>query len=124
MLSLAEEKSDDQRFIFVNLVDTDMLFGHRRDAVGYAKEVGTIDISLGKLIDSFEEGDLLIITGDHGCDPTHRGTDHTREHVPLLWYEKGKDIENYGVLESFSDMSQSICSYFGVPKMKHGKSFR
>ncbi len=124
MLALAEDQSDEHRFIFVNLVDTDMLFGHRRDVLGYAKEVERIDRALGKLIETLNEGDLLIINGDHGCDPTHRGTDHTREHVPLLWFEKGRIIENLGVRESFADMSQSICSYFGTPEMIHGKSFR
>jgi len=82
--------------IFTNLVDTDMLFGHRNDAVGYGKAIEEIDEYIGVMLNELSEDDLLIITADHGCDPTVPGTDHTREQVPLLVYNKnipGKDLK-------------------------------
>lgn len=124
MLALAKQEQDEDRFIFINLVDTDMLYGHRRDVKGYAEAVNRIDEAVGMLMEELKEGDLLVITGDHGCDPTYAGTDHTREFVPLLWYEKGAEPRNIGIRESFSDMSQSICSFFGVKPMRHGVSFK
>ncbi len=86
--------------------------------------VDLIDEAIGKVMENLEEGDVLIINGDHGCDPVHSGTDHTREYVPLIWYEKGRQSENLGIRESFADMSQSLSSYFNIPPMKNGKSFR
>lgn len=71
---------------FVNLVDFDALWGHRRNPVGYAEELEKFDVNLGKVLDKLKEDDLLIITADHGNDPTYKGTDHTREHVPFLAY--------------------------------------
>ena len=123
MLALAKEAFDEDTFIFVNLVDTDMLYGHRRDVPGYAEAVNRVDEALGNLMEELEEGDLLIVTGDHGCDPTFRGTDHTREYVPVLWYEKGQPVRNVGVRDSFADLSQSLCSYFGVKPMRSGTTY-
>ena len=117
------EKSSEKEFVFVNLVDTDMVFGHRRDVKGYADAVSLIDELLPSLIREMEEGDVLILTGDHGCDPTFRGTDHTREYVPLLWYEKGAEGASAGIRESFSDLAASLCRYFDVPAMRTGRSF-
>jgi len=110
-------------FVFVNLVDTDMIYGHRRDVEGYGKAVSEIDAELPGLISLMEEGDLLIITGDHGCDPTYQGTDHTREYVPLLWFEKGKSGVPLGIRQSFTDLSASLTRYFSVSDMSHGESF-
>ncbi len=123
MVALAKESFDEDTFVFVNLVDTDMLYGHRRDVPGYAEAVNQVDEALGTLMEELEEGDLLIVTGDHGCDPTFRGTDHTREYVPVLWYEKGQPVRNVGVRESFADLSQSLCSYFGVKPMRSGTAY-
>ena len=78
----------DKSFIFTNLVDTDMLFGHRNDAAGYGKAIEEIDTYVPKFIEAMGEDDYLIITADHGCDPTVPGTDHTREYVPILIYSK------------------------------------
>jgi len=78
-------------FIFVNLVDTDMIFGHRRDVQGYFDAVSEIDAKIPEMLKPLTEADLLIFTADHGCDPTFKGTDHTREHVPLLVYQKGRE---------------------------------
>ncbi|MBN2509484.1 MAG: phosphopentomutase [Spirochaetales bacterium] len=85
---LIGEKSDLDRFIFVNLVDTDMISGHRRDPEGYAQKVDEISTAVERFIDRLDTGDLLVITADHGCDPTFPGTDHTREYVPVLAFVK------------------------------------
>ncbi len=123
MIDLSKEINEKPELLFVNLVDTDMIFGHRRDVLGYSKEVNNIDIAIGQIINNIKENDLLIIVGDHGCDPTFKGSDHTREYVPILWYEKGKISNNLGIRNSFSDMSQSICKYFNINSMKNGISF-
>ncbi|MGD1817511.1 MAG: phosphopentomutase [Pleomorphochaeta sp.] len=123
MIELSKEINETPELIFVNLVDTDMIFGHRRDVLGYGKEVNNIDIAIGQIINNIKENDLLIIVGDHGCDPTFKGSDHTREYVPILWYEKGKTTNNLGIRNSFADMSQSICKYFNINSMKNGISF-
>ena len=86
---------------FTNLVDFDMLFGHRRNIDGYAKALSEFDKWLGEFIENMGEKDRLIITADHGCDPAFKGTDHTRECVPLIIYDKVYKSENYGVLSSF-----------------------
>ncbi|QEN07591.1 phosphopentomutase [Oceanispirochaeta crateris] len=121
ILGVAAEKNE---FVFVNLVDTDMIFGHRRDIKGYADAVSSIDARIPRFIDLMAKGDVLIITGDHGCDPSFQGTDHTREHVPVLWYEKGGEVYSLGIRESFADLSASLCSYFSVPPMRKGCSFK
>ena len=86
-------KTSEADFIFTNLVDTDMLYGHRRDYIGYKKAIEEIDSYIPKFIDAMYDNDILIITADHGCDPTFKGTDHTREMVPVLVYGK-KHIAN------------------------------
>ena len=110
-------------FIFVNLVDTDMLFGHRRDTKGYYQELLHVDHWLEKIISRLSEDDLLIISADHGCDPTHKGTDHTREYVPLLVYHKKWAARNLQIRSSFADIAQSLAHYFKVPKIPNGVSF-
>ena len=101
---------------FVNLVDFDALWGHRRDPLGYAKELEMFDEKLGILIEQLREDDLLIITADHGTDPTYTGTDHTREKVPFLAYSKqmkeGKDL---GELDSFAVIGCTVADVFKVP---------
>ena len=101
-------KSSDCDFIFTNLVDTDMLYGHRRDAIGYKKAIEEIDSYIPKFIDSMKDDDILIITADHGCDPTFRGTDHTREQVPYLMYSKSQMAQNIGIKDSFCYVSEVI----------------
>ena len=112
-----------KEFVFVNLVDTDMVFGHRRDVSGYGNAVSEIDEEIGKYMSMMDDGDVLFVTGDHGCDPAFKGTDHTREHVPLLWYQKGRDGAGAGIRESFADLAATLTEYFDVPSMNHGKSF-
>lgn len=101
-------KNDDSDLIFTNLVDTDMLYGHRRDYKGYAKAIEYIDKALGKIIPALKDEDLLIITADHGCDPTYTGSDHTREMVPLLIYNKKIKPGNIGIKDSFTYVSKVL----------------
>ncbi|MDR1941719.1 MAG: phosphopentomutase [Endomicrobium sp.] len=111
--------------IFTNLVDFDMLWGHRRDVASYAKALKDFDDFLPELKSSLNDEDILIITADHGCDPTYNvHTDHTREYVPLIVYGKNlKKNVNLGVRESLSDIGQTIAGYFSLDKMKNGESF-
>ncbi|MCF7857935.1 MAG: phosphopentomutase [Candidatus Cloacimonetes bacterium] len=109
--------------IFVNYVDTDMLYGHRRDAKGYCDEVEKIDIHIAKLLEILRENELLTITADHGCDPTFHGTDHTREYVPLLCYQKGIKSLRLGVRDQFSDVAASLAKFFNLEAYPRGISF-
>ncbi|MBQ6614199.1 MAG: phosphopentomutase [Clostridia bacterium] len=108
---------------FVNLVDFDMIYGHRRDIDGYATAISEFDTWLGKFISNMRENDLLMITGDHGCDPGYKGTDHTREYTPLLVYGKNIKPENLGTRASFADIGASICDMLGVENTNSGESF-
>lgn len=127
-LAAARERPEGDRFIFVNLVDTDMIYGHRRDPQGYHDAVAAIDAFLPELEGRFDRGDVLAITGDHGCDPTFRGTDHTREHVPVLLRRVGEDPlgsreNSLGIRESFADLSASIQTVFGMMNAGAGEPF-
>jgi phosphopentomutase len=108
-------KDDTKGLIFANLVDFDMLYGHRNDIEGYAKSLEEFDVNLPEIMLSMKDEDLLIITADHGCDPTRSGTDHSREYVPLLLY--GKNIKsgiNLGTRETFSDIAATVSQIFGL----------
>jgi len=109
--------------IFVNLVDTDMLFGHRNDAIGYKNALEEIDNYLSKIISVMKDEDMLIITADHGCDPTMPGTDHSREQVPVLVYGKTLPSKNLGIRETFADVSVTILQYLNIENNFHGTSF-
>jgi len=109
--------------IFVNLIDFDMLYGHRRDFAGYARALEDFDKTLGKMLQLLSNDDLLIITADHGNDPTFKGTDHTREYVPLLVFRSGRPGTSLGIREGFYDIAQSLAAFFGVAPMPLGKSF-
>jgi phosphopentomutase len=113
----------DRSLIFTNFVDFDMLYGHRRDVAGYAAALEYFDGRLPEMIESMREDDLLIITADHGCDPTWQGTDHTREHIPVLAYGSGVQPRSLGKRESFADIGQSLSAFFGLSAMDYGKSF-
>lgn len=109
---------------FVNLVDFDMKFGHRRDVEGYAQAMTTFDKELEEFLSKVRADDLLMITADHGCDPAAKGTDHTRENVPLIIY--GKQIRagvNLGTLATFADIAATIAEIFNVKFETQGKSF-
>lgn len=101
----------DKSFIFTNLVDTDMLYGHRNDAKGYGKAIEEIDTYLDKIMNAMSDEDLLIITADHGCDPTVKGTDHTREKVPVLIYSKTEQGEDLGTIVGFDYVAKKIKDY-------------
>ncbi|WP_096153632.1 phosphopentomutase [Bacillus sp. FJAT-45066] len=109
---------------FLNLVDFDAVFGHRRDPEGYGKALEEFDARLPEVISNLKENDLLIITADHGNDPTFPGTDHTREYVPLLVYSpsmtEGKELE---IRKTFADVGATVADNFNVKMPKHGESF-
>ena len=120
---LLRSASVEKELIFVNLVDTDMVYGHRRDVQGYHDAVKAIDDRLPAVMELMADGDLLVITADHGCDPAFRGTDHTREHVPLLCWKKGGTAFPLGIRKSFTDLAQSLTAFFEVPSYKNGNFF-
>ena len=114
------EKEDFTGLCFVNLVDFDALWGHRRNPVGYAKEVEAFDVKLGQALEALREDDLLMITADHGNDPTYSGTDHTREQVPLLIYSKSfKEPKGLSETDTFAAVGATVAENFGV-KMPEG----
>ena len=102
---------NDREIIFTNLVDTDMLFGHRNNAEGYGKAIEEIDEYLEKILPLIGEDDLLIVTADHGCDPTVPGTDHTREQVPVLYYSRGIEPKDLGVTVGFDSIAQRVSDW-------------
>ncbi|HLF85623.1 MAG TPA: phosphopentomutase, partial [Nitrospiria bacterium] len=110
--------------IFTNLVDFDTLYGHRNDPAGYAKALAEFDKRLPEIIAAMREKDLLIITADHGNDPTTPSTDHSREYVPLLVYGKGiKAGVDLGIRKSFADIGQTIAEIFKMERLEAGESF-
>lgn len=104
----------DKSFIFTNLVDTDMLYGHRNDANGYGKAIEEIDTYIDDILEAMQEDDLLIITADHGCDPTVAGTDHTREKVPVLVYSKKMQGEDLGTILGFDFVAKTVKEHLAV----------
>ncbi|MDR2515259.1 MAG: phosphopentomutase [Christensenellaceae bacterium] len=111
---LEEAKKPFTGLLFVNLVDFDMLYGHRRDPIGYGAALEAFDRCLPELISALGEEDLLLITGDHGCDPCFLGTDHTREYVPLLALKRGSPPRPLGTLRGFGHVSAMILSHLGL----------
>lgn len=107
--------------IFTNLVDTDMIYGHRRDVAGYKKSLEEFDTWLAGFIRLLKDDDLLLITADHGCDPTYKGSDHTREAVPLLVYQKNRPGKDLGIRKGFWDVAATIAAHLGIA-YKNGKS--
>ena len=115
---------DFEGLCFVNLVDFDMLYGHRNDVDGYAAALTEFDGQLRKLLPMLKEDDLLFITADHGCDPSSPSTDHSREHVPLLAYgAKIKAAYNLGTRSTYADLAATVAEYFGVKANIAGTSF-
>ncbi|GAA6153041.1 phosphopentomutase [Pseudoteredinibacter isoporae] len=109
--------------VFTNFVDFDSSYGHRRDVNGYAGALEAFDGMLPRLFDAMNENDVLLISADHGCDPTWPGSDHTREHVPVLAYGKTLTPANLGKRESFADIGQSLAGFFGLEALPYGESF-
>ncbi|MBR2142521.1 phosphopentomutase [Anaerovibrio sp.] len=122
--ALAELERDFYGLCFVNLVDFDMKYGHRRDVDGYAAALSAFDQQLGEFLKNIKRNDVLIITADHGCDPKGAGTDHTREYVPMLIYGEGvRPGVNLGTRESFADIAATISKIIRIPYKTRGKSF-
>jgi phosphopentomutase len=113
----------DGGFLMTNFVDFDTLYGHRRDPIGYGKLLEELDASLPRVFAQMKEGDLLILTADHGNDPTWKGTDHTREQIPVLTFRKNTTPGSIGHRRTFSDIGQSIASHLGLPALQAGTSF-
>jgi phosphopentomutase len=123
MTLTALASAPDRSIVFTNFVDFDMLYGHRRDVIGYANALEYFDSRLPELLAVLGDEDLLIISADHGCDPTWPGSDHTREHIPVLAYGNGVKPGSLGRRDSFADIGQSLAAYFELPPMEYGKSF-
>ena len=115
-------KADQQGFIFVNLVDFDMLYGHRNDVSGYGRALDHFDERLPEILQRLGEEDLLVITADHGNDPSTPSTDHSREYVPLLVYGAGINHSDLGVRGTFADLGATVAEYFGTD-LAVGESF-
>lgn len=111
----ADTSAQAGQFVFVNLVDTDMKFGHRRDVDGYARALEEIDTALGAWLPLMGPDDILMITGDHGCDPTAPGSDHTREYVPILMYSPALPGGDLGIRQSFADVGKTVLEWLNIP---------
>lgn len=121
---LCQMKDVSEGLIFANLVDFDSKFGHRRDVSGYANAIEEFDKRLPEIIQLIGDKDLLLITADHGCDPTWQGTDHTREHVPVLFYSHQVSIKSLGFSSTFADMGATIANHLGVSPLDEGDIFK
>ena len=118
--TIDEVKLDYSGLCFVNLVEFDSEFGHRRDVKGYANAIEEFDVQLGQLLDELKDDDLLIITADHGNDPTWHGTDHTREMVPNIVYSKSiKNGRRLNDTNSFADLGKTIIENFNLESEPH-----
>ncbi len=117
------QRTDFSGLCFTNLVDFDMTYGHRRDAVGYAEALNRFDKWLGGFVDGLDSEDVLIITADHGCDPCHSGTDHTREYIPVLVYGSCIRPENLGTKQCFGSIAATVMELLGVTGRVNGESF-
>ena len=118
-------KNSTEDLIFTNLVDFDMLYGHRNNIEGYGKALEYFDSKLPEIIESLKENDLLILTADHGNDPSTPSTDHSREYIPILAYGKTlKQNVDLGIRETYADISATILDIFGLEKLENGTSFK
>ncbi|OGT36889.1 MAG: phosphopentomutase [Gammaproteobacteria bacterium RIFCSPHIGHO2_12_FULL_37_14] len=117
------KQAPDRSITFVNLVDFDMVYGHRRDVIGYAKALEDFDTWLPALEKILKAGDMVIMTADHGCDPSWPGSDHTREFVPVLAFGPSIQPGSIGIRETFADIGQSIAKHLALPALKYGTAF-
>jgi phosphopentomutase len=109
--------------VFTNFVDFDMLYGHRRDVPGYAAALEAFDLTLPDIHRRLKPGDLVILTADHGCDPTWRGTDHTRERVPIMAFGPGIRSRSIGLRSTYADIAETIAEHLAIPAGQQGRSF-
>jgi phosphopentomutase len=119
----AMESAGDRSLVFANYVDFDTQFGHRRDVAGYAGALEAFDRRVPEILARSRPGDLVIFTSDHGNDPTYRGTDHTREHTPIIGYRHGIPGMPVGRRNTLSDIGESVAAHLGLKPGRHGKSF-
>lgn len=121
---LVKEPNDTPVFAFINCIDFDMVYGHRNNVAGYAQALEEVDDFLGQMLSSLKAEDVLIVTGDHGCDPTTPSTDHSREYVPLLvaGAQVHKEV-NLGIRKTFADLSSTVAEIFGITGWTKGSSF-
>jgi phosphopentomutase len=119
----AMEAAADGDLVFTNFVDFDMLYGHRRNVPGYAAALEAFDARLPEVYRKLKPGDLVIMTADHGCDPTWRGTDHTRERVPIIAYGPGFRSRSIGIRPTYADIGETIAYHLGIKAGPHGRSF-
>jgi phosphopentomutase len=119
---IEQMKKTKEGLLFVNLVDFDSKFGHRRDVPGYAYALEQLDSRIQEIESHLEDNDLVLVTADHGCDPTSPGSNHTREHVPVVFFSKHIKQMDLGERESFADMGQTIAAHLEVESLSHGKS--
>jgi len=119
----AMEMADDRAFIMTNFVDFDSEYGHRRDVPGYAAALELFDARLPEMISKLRHDDLLVLTADHGNDPTWPGTDHTREQTPILVFSPALPPGEIGIRPSFTDIGETIAAWLGLAPGRHGKSF-
>ena len=121
--TLEAVQGDSDGLIFINLVDFDMLFGHRNNPQGYKEALEEVDRWMPDLLKTMKEDDLLIISADHGCDPTTASTDHSREYIPLLVYGNSVTPRYLGIRSSFNDIGKSILDYLDIENDLNGESF-
>jgi phosphopentomutase len=119
----AMDNAADGDLVFTNFVDFDMVYGHRRDVAGYAAALEAFDARLPEVHQKLKAGDLVILTADHGCDPTWRGTDHTRERIPIIAYGPGIRSRAIGIRQSYADIGETIAFHLGIAAGPHGRSF-
>jgi phosphopentomutase len=119
----ALDEVSDGGLVMTNFVDFDMLHGHRRDVQGYASALEAFDARLPEALARLRSGDLLILTADHGCDPTWKGTDHTRECVPILTYALDTTPGSIGRRDSFADIGQTVARHLGIAPLAHGRAW-
>lgn len=119
----AMDDAQDGDLVFANFVDFDTNYGHRRDVPGYAAALEAFDARLPEALDRLRPGDMLILTADHGCDPTFKGTDHTRERVPILGIGPGLQAVSVGVRGTYADIGETVAMHLGLQPGSHGTSF-
>jgi phosphopentomutase len=119
-LNEVADTAPDNSLTFVNFVDFDMMFGHRRDLAGYSNALHELDARLPEFIAKMKDGDIAVITADHGCDPSWPGSDHTREHIPTLFFGPGIQARELPVAGSFSDIGATLAKHLGVKPLSNG----
>ncbi|MDP3670221.1 MAG: phosphopentomutase [Telluria sp.] len=119
LLKVADEAGD-KSLTFVNFVDFDQMFGHRRDLAGYSNALHELDARLPQFMAKLREGDLAVVTADHGCDPSWPGSDHTREHIPMIFFGPGVQARPLPISETFSDIGATLAKHLGVKPLSNG----